>query len=151
MYCSKEAIPIYISRALSLRNLVLVYECGRVFPAGVGLDPPSKDATNWLSSRFGRSVEKRQRSGRLRIVFTRCASFMPQLGPPQEVIICERQGALCGKPGKVQQHAQAYRDTIYRVSKHPIRRGQTEARSTTILESADTLCPIIKDANREVF
>ena len=28
------------------------YECGRVFPAGVGRDSPSRDATNWSSSRF---------------------------------------------------------------------------------------------------
>ena len=34
------------SRALSLRNLVLGYECGRVFPAGVGSGSPSRDAVN---------------------------------------------------------------------------------------------------------
>ena len=36
------------SCALSLRNLVSGYECGRVFPAGVGPGSPSRDAANWL-------------------------------------------------------------------------------------------------------
>ena len=48
-------------RALSLRNLVLGYECGRVFPAGVGPGSLSRDAADWLSSRFSRSVETRRR------------------------------------------------------------------------------------------
>ena len=43
-------------RALSLRNLVSGYECGRVFPAGVGPGSPSRDAANWLPSRFSLSV-----------------------------------------------------------------------------------------------
>ena len=43
-------------RALSLRNLVSGYERGRVFPAGVGPGSPSRDAANWLPSRFGLSV-----------------------------------------------------------------------------------------------
>ena len=33
-------------RALSLRNLVSGYECGRVFPAGVGPGSPPRDAAN---------------------------------------------------------------------------------------------------------
>ena len=53
-------------RALSLRNLVSGYECGRVFPAGVGPGSPSKDAVNWPPSRFIRSVETRRRYGWLR-------------------------------------------------------------------------------------
>ena len=48
------------SRALSLRNLVSGYECGRVFPAGVGPGSPSRDAANWLPLRFGLSVETRR-------------------------------------------------------------------------------------------
>ena len=61
-----ETAPIklsYLSRALSLRNLVLGYECGRVFPAGVGPGSPSRDAVNWLPSRFSLSVETRRRFG----------------------------------------------------------------------------------------
>ena len=56
-------------RALSLRSLVSGYECGRVFPAGVGPGSPSRDAANWLPSRFGLSVETRRRYGWLRMVF----------------------------------------------------------------------------------
>ena len=51
----------YVLRALSLRNLVSGYECGRVFPAGVGPGSLSRDAANWLPSRFGLSVETRRR------------------------------------------------------------------------------------------
>ena len=57
-------------RALSLRNLVSGYECGRVFPAGAGPGSPSRDAANWLpTSRFDLSVETRRRYGWLRMVF----------------------------------------------------------------------------------
>ena len=58
---------IYYSRALSLRNLFSRYECERVFPAGVGPGSPSRDAANWLPSRFSLSVETRRRYGWLRI------------------------------------------------------------------------------------
>ena len=48
----------------------LGYECGRVFPAGVGPGSPSKDAVNWLSSRFSQFVQTRRRYyGWLRMVF----------------------------------------------------------------------------------
>ena len=60
-------IPLQ-SRALSLRNLVLGYECGRVFPAGVGPGSPSRDAVNWLPPRFSLSVETRRRFGWLRMM-----------------------------------------------------------------------------------
>ena len=36
-----------------------------------------------------------------------------------------------GKPGRAPRHAQAYRGTLYRVSKHQIRRGQKAVRSST--------------------
>ena len=57
-------------RALSLRNLVSGYECGRVFPAGVGPGSPSRDAVNWLLSRFGLSVETRRQYVWLRMVLS---------------------------------------------------------------------------------
>ena len=60
----------HISRALSLRNLVSGYECGRVFSAGVGPGSPLRDAANWLPSRFGLSVETRRQYGWLRMVFS---------------------------------------------------------------------------------
>ena len=57
-------------RALSLRNLVSGYECGRIFPAAVGPGSPSSDTANWLFSRFGLSVETRRQYGWLRMVFS---------------------------------------------------------------------------------
>ena len=59
-----------ISRALSLRNLVSGYECGRVFPAGVGPGSPSRDAADWLPPRSDLSVETRRQYGWLRMVFS---------------------------------------------------------------------------------
>ncbi|CAN0157096.1 unnamed protein product, partial [Ascophyllum nodosum] len=57
------------SRARSLRNLLVSgNECGRVFPAGVGPGSPSRDAANWLPSRFSLSVETRRRYGWLRMM-----------------------------------------------------------------------------------
>ena len=56
--------------AHSLQNLVSGYECGRVFPAVVGPGSPSRDAANWLLSRFGLSVETRRQYGWLRMVFS---------------------------------------------------------------------------------
>ena len=63
-------IVYWSSRALSLRNLVSGYECGRVFPAGVGPGSPSRDAANWLPSRSDLSVETRRQYGWLRMVFS---------------------------------------------------------------------------------
>ena len=63
------------TRALSLRNLVLGYKCGRVFPAGVGPGSPSRGAVNWLTLRLSRSVETRWWYGWLRMAFPRCAPF----------------------------------------------------------------------------
>ena len=60
----------YTSRALSLRNLVSGYACGRVFPAGVGPGSPSRDAANWLPSRSDLSVETWRQYGWLRMVFS---------------------------------------------------------------------------------
>ena len=49
--------------------MVSEYECGRVFPSGVGPGSSSRDAANWLPSRFGLSIETRRRYGWLRMVF----------------------------------------------------------------------------------
>ena len=38
----------WFNRVLALRNLVPGCECERVFPAGVGLDSPLRDAANRL-------------------------------------------------------------------------------------------------------
>ena len=85
------------SRARSLRNLLVSgNECGRVFPVGVGPGSPSRDAANWLPSRFSLSVETRRRYGWLRMmVFPGARLFpSPNLGPFGRVAARERQGAL---------------------------------------------------------
>ena len=90
-------IPQATSRARSLRNLLVSgNECGRVFPAGVGPGSPSRDAANWLPSRFSLSVETRRRYGWLRMmVFPGARLFpSPNLGPFGRVAARERQGAL---------------------------------------------------------
>ena len=71
-------------------------ECGRVFPAGVGPGSPSRDAANWLPSRFSLSVETRRRYGWLRMmVFPGARLFpSPNLVPFGRVAARERQGAL---------------------------------------------------------
>ena len=81
--------------ALSLRKLASGYECGRVFPAGVGPGSPPKDATNWPPSRFSLSVETRRWCGWLRMVFLgTCLFRAPIWGPSGGVAARERQGAL---------------------------------------------------------
>ena len=83
------------SRALSLRNLVSGYVCGMVFPAVVGPGSPSRDAANWLLSRFGLSVETRRRYGCLRMVFPGVRLFRaPIFGPFRRVAARERQRVL---------------------------------------------------------
>ena len=84
-------------RARFLRNLLVSgNECGRVFPAGVGPGSPSRDAANWLPSRFSLSVETRRRYGWLRMmVFPGARLFpSPNLVPFGRVAARERQGAL---------------------------------------------------------
>ena len=95
--CHRVTQPLYCSRARSLRNLLVSgNECGRVFPAGVGPGSPSRDAANWLPSRFSLSVETRRRYGWLRMmVFPGARLFpSPNLVPFGRVAARERQGAL---------------------------------------------------------
>ena len=77
-----RSLPPTPSRALSLRNLVSGYECGRVFPVGVGPGSPSRDASNWLPSRFSLSVETRRRYGWLRMVFPGARLFRAPIWCP---------------------------------------------------------------------
>ena len=95
----KQAIRFFFecgTRAFSLRNLVSGYECGRVFPAGVGPGSPSRDATNWLLSRFSLSVETRRQYGWLRMVFSGVRLFRAPIWWVAfgGVAARERQGAL---------------------------------------------------------
>ena len=97
-----SAIPSRVSVSplnLHTPRLNLVYDhiqCGRVFPAGVGPGSPSRDAANWLPSRFSLSVETRRRYGWLRMmVFPGARLFpSPNLVPFGRVAARERQGAL---------------------------------------------------------
>ena len=86
---------VHSSCALSLRNLVAGYECGRVFPACVGPGSPSRDATSCLSSRLSPLIETRRRYAWLMIVFpgVRLARA-PIWCPSGGVAARERQGTL---------------------------------------------------------
>ena len=89
--------PYSTARARSLRNLLVSgNECGRVFPAGVGPGSPSRDAANWLPSRFSLSVETRRRYGWLRMMVFPGARLFPSPNsvPFGRVAARERQGAL---------------------------------------------------------
>ena len=46
---TKQLHTAYASPA---ETCVLGYECGKVFPAGVRPDSPSRDVANWLSSQL---------------------------------------------------------------------------------------------------
>ena len=129
-----------ISRALSLRNLVSGYECGRVFPAGAGPGSPSRDATNWLSLRLSRSVEMRRRYGRLRMVF-------PGAGLFRAPILCPSGG---GGTREAMSTVAESLVALYRVGTHQIRRWRRATQSSTSQASTESLCARIKGANREL-
>ena len=127
-------------RALSLRNLVSEYECGRVFPAGVGPGSPSRDAANWLPSRFSLSVETRRQYGWLRMVFPGARLF-------RAPIWCPSGG---WRHARGREHCAESLVVLYRVGTHQIRRKRGEARSSTSQGRAEPLCARITGLNREV-
>ena len=133
-----------LPRALSLRNLVSEYECGSVFPAGVGPGSPARDAANWLPSRFSLAVETRRRYGWLRMVFPtvpRCAPL-----PSSNLVPFER----CGGTREAGSTVAESLVVLYRVGTHHIRRRRRAARSSTSQGRAEPLWARIKGANREV-
>ena len=80
--------------------MVLGNEDGRIFPAGVGPGSLSRDAANWLPSRFSLSVETRRRYGWLRMVFPRCAPLPSSNLVPFERWCHARGKEHCrGEPG----------------------------------------------------
>ena len=104
-YCMQSSIEIIIISSFSISgwrplppklNLVSGYECGRVFPAGVGPGSPSRDAADWLPSRFSLSVETRRQYGRLRMVFSGVRLFRAPIWWPSGGWR-ERQGALSSR------------------------------------------------------
>ena len=131
-----------LSRALSLRNLVSGYECGRVFPAGVGPGSPSRDAVNWLPSRFSLSAETRRRFGWLRMMVFPGAHLLraPQFGALREGGDTREAGSTVAESPVV----------LYRVGTHQIRRRRRAARSSTSQGRAEPLCARITGLNREV-
>ena len=124
-------------------NLVSGYGCGGVFPAGVGPGSPSRDAANWLPSRFSLlSVETRRRYGWLRMVFPGERLFRAPIWCPSG-----------GVHGGTREAGSSVAETLvahYRVGTHQIRRRRRAARSSTSQGSAEPLCARIKGANREV-
>ena len=98
-----------------------------------------------------RSIETRRRFSSLRMVFTRCAPLPSSNLVPFGRRWYARGRGHChcpGKPGRAQEHAQAYRGTLYRVDSQ---RGRRAVRSTKSPGSAQPLCVRIKGANLEVF
>ena len=107
---------------------------------GVGPGSPSKDAANWLPSRFGLSVETQRRYGWLRMVSQVCASSELQFGALREGGSTREAGSTIAESLVV----------LYRVDTHQIRRRRRAARSSTSQGRAEPLCARIKGANREV-
>ena len=123
-----HTVPYNMSpRALSLRNLVSGYECGRIFPAGVGPGSPSRDAANWLSSRLSQSSETRRRYGWLRKVFQGARLF-------RAPIWCTSGGGSTQETGSSVAEILV---ALYRVGTRQIRRGWRAARSSTSQGSAE--------------
>ena len=79
---SGRSPPLRCTLTLITMDLVSGYECGRVFPAGVGPGSPSRDSANLLPSRFSLSVETRRRYGWLRIVFPGARLFRAPIWCP---------------------------------------------------------------------
>ena len=117
-------------------------ECGRVFPAGVGPGSPSRDAANWLPSRFGLSVETRWQYGWLRMVFSGVRLFRAPIWCPS--------GGWRHARGREASTVAESLVVLYRVGTHQIRRRRRAARSLTSQGRAEPLCARIESANREV-
>ena len=129
-------------RAISLRNLVSGYECGRVFPAGVGPGSRSRVAANWLPSRFSLSVETRRLYGWL------AEDDVPRCPP-----LLSSNFVPFGRCGGTREAGSTVAESLvvlYRVGKHQIRRRWRTARSSTSQGSAEPLCARTKGVNREV-
>ena len=135
-----SSVPSYDNRALSPRNLVSRYVCGRVFLAGVRPGSYSRDAANLRSSRFSRSVETRRRYGWLRMVLPGARLFRAS-------IWCPSGGGGTREVGSTVAESLV---ALYRAGTHHTRRGRRAARSSTSQGSAEPLCARIKGANREV-
>ena len=147
----------------------------QVFPAGVGLSS-SRDAADWLPSRFSLPVETRRRYGWLRMVFSGARLLRAPIWCPsggwrhargREHCRGERGSALSGRyapdlfrapiwcPSGGWRHARG-REHCRREGgsalsgTHLIRRRRRAARSSTSQGRAELLCARITGLNREV-
>ena len=101
----------------------------------------SRDAANWLPSRFSLSIETRRRYDWLRMVFPGARLFRAPLWRPSGGWRHARGREHCrGEPLVV----------LYRVGTHQIRRRRRVARSSTSQGRAEPLCARITGLNREV-
>ena len=129
-------LTVNTHRALSFRNLVSGYECGRAVPAGVGPGLSSRAAANWLSLRLSLSVETRRR---LSLVFPGAHLFRAPIWCPS------------GGSGAREAHSPVTEslEALYRVGTYQIWRGRRAARSSTSQGSAEPLCARIKGVTRK--
>ena len=67
---------------VSLRNLVLEYAFGRVFPASVGPGSPARNVANSMCLRLSRSIETRWRYDWLRMLFPDAPLFRALIWRP---------------------------------------------------------------------
>ena len=107
---------------------------------GVGPGSPSRDAANWLPSRFGLTVETRRQYGWLRMVFLGVRLFRAPIGGLREGGGTRETGSTIAESLVV----------LYQVGTHQIWRRRREARSLTSQGRAEPLCARIESANREV-
>ena len=107
---------------------------------GVGPGSPSRDAANWLSSRFSLWVETRRRYGWLRMVFPGARLF-------RAPIWCPSEG---GGTREAESTVAESLLVLYRVGARQIWRRRKAARSSTSHGRAGPLCARIKGTSREV-
>ena len=127
-------------RALFLRNLVSEYECGRVFPAGVGPGSPSRDAATGCL---------RDSACRLR----RASVWLAEDGVPRCAPLPSSNLVPFGRCGGTREAGSTIAESLivlYRVGTHQIRRRWRAAQSSTSQGRAEPLCARITGLNREV-
>ena len=114
------------------------YECGRVFPPGVGPGSPSRNATNWLSARVSRSVA--------------AAVWLAEDGVPRCLPLPCSNLVPFGRwrHARGREHCRGELVSARSVGTLQIRRERRAVRSSTSQGSAEPLCARIKGANREV-
>ena len=132
-----------IMYTLYLRNLVLVYECGRIFPASVGPDSPHPQEmrpTGCLRDSVGRS----RRVGGM-VEWRYCSPGAP-LPSSNLVLFGRRWHARDREHCHVAESLVGHKTALHQVSTHQIRRRRRAVRSSTSQGSAESLRARIKGA-----